>query len=160
MPLPISGWKDDNGKDTWPKNYGGGGYTGPVTLRNAMKRSQNVSAAQVLLNMVGVDRSLDFLLKLGVDRDNINATPFGLALGSSGITPVQMAVAFGVLGNGGVYQKPISFLGISDSNGNVVWDSHQQQERRQVFRASTAWKGSRHPPADRATEQPNPVPPR
>jgi len=139
MPLPISGWKDDKGKDIWPKNYGGGGYTGPATLREAMKRSQNVSAAQVLLSMVGVDRSLDYLLKLGVDRDHIDATPFGLALGSSGITPVQMAVAFGVLGNGGVYQKPISFLGISDSNGNVVWDSHQQQERRQVFRASTAW---------------------
>ena len=139
MPLPISGWKNDAGEDTWPKNYGGGGYTGPVTLRVAMKRSQNVSAAQTLLTMVGVDRSLDFLLKLGVDRENIDATPFGLSLGSSGITPVQMAVAYGVLGNGGVYQKPISFLGISDSAGNVVWDSHQQQERRQVFRASTAW---------------------
>lgn len=139
MPLPISGWKDDDGNDTWPKNYGGGGYTGPTTLREAMKRSQNVSAAQTLLTMVGVDRSLDFLLKLGVDRDNIDATPFGLALGSSGITPVQMAVAYGVLGNGGVYQEPISILGISDSEGNVVWDSHQQQERRQVFRASTAW---------------------
>ena len=139
LPLPISGWKNNDGKDTWPKNFGGGGYTGPVTLREAMKRSQNVSAAQTLMTMVGVDRSLDFLLKLGVDRDNIDATPFGLSLGSSGITPVQMAVAYGVLGNGGVYQKPISFLGISDSSGNVVWDSHQQQDRRQVFRASTAW---------------------
>lgn len=139
IPVPISGWKNSDGKDTWPKNFGGGGYTGPVTLREAMKRSQNVSAAQTLLTMVGVDRSLDFLLKLGVDRDNIDATPFGLALGSSGITPVQMAVAFGVLGNGGVYQEPISFLGISDSEGNVVWDSHLEQERRQVFRASTAW---------------------
>ncbi len=139
MPLPISGWTDEDGKDTWPKNYGGGGYTGPVTLRTAMKRSQNVSAAYTLMNLVGVDRSVDFLLKLGVDRDHINATPFGLALGSSGITPVQMAVAYGVLGNGGVYQEPISVLGISDSAGNVVWDSHQQQERRQVFRASTAW---------------------
>ena len=48
-------------------------------------------------------------------------------------------MAFGVLGNGGVYQEPISFLGISDSNGNVVYDSHAQQERRQVFRPSTAW---------------------
>lgn len=139
LPLPISGWKNSEGKDIWPKNFGGGGYTGPVTLREAMKRSQNVSAAQTLLTMVGVDRSLDFLLKLGINRDNIDATPFGLSLGSSGITPVQMAVAYGVLGNGGVYQKPISFLGISDSEGHVIWDSHQQQERRQVFRASTAW---------------------
>ncbi len=139
MPLPISGWKNSEGKDTWPKNFGGGGYTGPVTLREAMKRSQNVSAAQTLMTMVGIDRSLDFLLKLGVARDNIDATPFGLSLGSSGITPVQMAVAYGVLGNGGVYQRPLSILGISDSNGRVVWDAHQQQKRRQVFRASTAW---------------------
>ena len=139
IPVPISGWKNNDGEDSWPKNYGGGGYTGPVTLRQAMKRSQNVSAAQTLLGMVGIDRSVDFLLKLGIDKDHIDATPFGLALGSSGITPVQMSVAFGVLGNGGVYQKPISFLGISDSAGNVVWDSHQQQERRQVFRPSTAW---------------------
>ncbi len=139
MPLPISGWTDENGKDTWPKNYGGSGYTGPTTFRTAMKQSQNVSAAYVLMNYVGVNRSVDFLMKLGVDSANINATPFGLALGSSGITPVQMAVAFGVLGNGGVYQASISVLGISDSDGNVVWDSHQQQERRQVFRASTAW---------------------
>ena len=50
-----------------------------------------------------------------------------------------MAVAFGLLGNGGVYQEPISVLGISDSSGNVVWDGHAQQERRQVYRASTAW---------------------
>ena len=91
------------------------------------------------MNLVGIDRSVDFLLKSGVDLEHINATPFGLALGSSGITPVQMAVAYGVLGNGGVYQEPISVLGISDSSGNVVWDGHAQQERRQVYRQSTAW---------------------
>lgn len=139
MPVPIKGWTGSDGKDTWPKNYGGSDYVGPETLRTALRRSHNVGAAQTLLTMVGVDRSADYLLKLGVDRKNIDATPFGLSLGSSGITPVEMAVAFGVLGNSGVYQAPISFLGISDSNGKVVWDSHAQQERRQVFRPGTAW---------------------
>lgn len=139
MPLPISGWRGSDGKDTWPKNYGGGGYVGPETLREALKRSHNVGAAQTLMTMVGVDRSTDYLLQLGVKRENIDETPFGLSLGSSGITPVEMAVAFGVLGNGGVYQEPISFLGISDSNGKVVYDSHAQQARRQVFRPATAW---------------------
>ncbi len=138
IPVPIAGWTGSDGKDSWPKNYDGR-YSGPVTLRNAMRSSLNVGAAQTLLTMVGVDRSTDFLLRLGVDRSNIDSTPFGLALGSSGITPMQLAVAFGVLGNGGVYQQPISFLGISDSSGNVVYDSHAQQERRQVFRPSTAW---------------------
>ena len=139
IPVPIAGWTGDDGKDAWPRNYGGGGYVGPETLREAIRRSHNVSSAQVLLQYVGVDRSVDYLMQEGVDRDNIDATPFGLSLGSSGITPVQLAVAYGVLGNGGVYQEPISILGISDSAGNVIWDAHAKQERRQVFRTSTAW---------------------
>ena len=139
MPIPIPGWTGSDGTDSWPKNFGGGGYVGPETLREALKRSHNVGAAQTLMIRVGMDRSLDYLLKLGVNREQIDVTPFGLSLGSSGITPVEMAVAFGVLGNGGVYQQPISFLGISDSNGRVVYDSHAQQDRRQVFKPSTAW---------------------
>ncbi len=139
MPLPIKGWTGSDGKDSWPRNYGGGGYVGPQTLRQAMKKSHNVSAAQTLVNYVGVETSVEYLVRMGVDRDNIDATPFGLSLGSSGITPLQETVAFGVLANGGVYQKPISFLGISDSNGHVVYDSHALQQRTQVFRPSTAW---------------------
>ncbi|MBQ8202600.1 MAG: PBP1A family penicillin-binding protein [Clostridia bacterium] len=139
MPLPISGWKDDNGRDTWPRNYGGSYYAGPQTLRQAIVNSHNTAAAQTLMTMVGVERSVDFLHRLGIDDDHIDATPFGLSLGSSGITPLQMAVAFGVLADGGVYQEPISVLGISDSEGNVVWDGHAQQERRRVFSESTAY---------------------
>ena len=139
MPLPIRGWRDSRGNDSWPTNYGGGGYVGPETLRTAMTKSHNTAAAYTLMNRVGVERSVDFLHRMGVDDGHIDATPFGLSLGSSGITPLQMTVAYGVLANGGVYQEPISVLGISDSNGNVVWDGHQHQERRRVFSDSTAY---------------------
>lgn len=139
MPLPISGWKDAKGNDSWPNNYGGGGYVGPETLRESIKKSHNVSAAYTLLNFVTVERSVDYLHRMGIDDAHIDATPFGLSLGSSGITPVQMTVAYGVLANGGVYQEPISILGISDSNGNVIWDGHQNQQRRRVFSESTAY---------------------
>ena len=138
MPLPIAGWRD-NGKDTWPRNYGGSSYTGPITLRESMKRSYNTGAAQTMMTMVGVERAVDFLRQMGVDDDHIDATPFGVTLGSSGITPLQMSVAYGVLANGGVYQEPISVLGISDGEGRVVWDGHANQERRRVFSASTAY---------------------
>jgi len=139
MPVPVSGWKDASGKDSWPQNYGGGGYKGPQSFRNAMRNSHNTSAAQILMSYVGVNQAVSYLRLLGVDDKNINADPFGLALGSSGITPVQMAVAFGTIANKGVYQQPISFSRIVDSNGNVVVDMHQQQDRRQVFKASTAY---------------------
>ena len=139
IPVPINGWKDSRGRNSWPKNYGGGGYVGPETLRAGMAKSHNTAAASVLMNMVGVDRSVDFLHRMGVDDGHIDATPFGLSLGSSGITPLQMTVAYGVLANGGVYQEPISVLGISDSSGRIIWDGHQHQDRRRVFSDSTSW---------------------
>jgi len=139
MPTPISGWKDSSGKDAWPQNYGGGGYKGPQSFRDAMRNSHNTSAAQILMSYVGVNRSVNYLRLMGVDDKNINADPFGLALGSSGITPVQMAVAFGTIANKGVYQEPISFSHILDSNGNVYVDMRQRQDRHQVFKPSTAY---------------------
>ena len=139
MPLPISGWKGSDGKDSWPKNYGGGGYVGPETLRRALMKSHNTAAAQAELTMVGVERSVDFLLRMGVNKSHIDETPFGVTLGSSGITPLEMSVCFGVMANGGVYQAPISVLGISDSEGNVVWDGHANQTRRRVFSEATSW---------------------
>ena len=139
MPVPISGWKDSSGKDSWPKNYGGGGYKGPQSFRSALRNSYNTAAAQILMTYVGVSRSVEYLHLMGVPDKNINADPFGLALGSSGLTPVQMAVAFGTIANKGVYQQPLSFSRIVDSNGNVVVDMHQQQDRHQVFKPSTAY---------------------
>ena len=138
MPVPISGWKDSSGKDSWPKNYGGGGYKGPQSFRSALRNSYNTAAAQIL-TYVGVSRSVEYLHLMGIPDKNINADPFGLALGSSGLTPVQMAVAFGTIANKGVYQQPLSFSRIVDSNGNVVVDMHQQQDRHQVFKPSTAY---------------------
>ena len=139
MPVPISGWKDSSGKDSWPKNYGGGGYKGPQSFRSALRNSYTTAAAQILMTYVGVSRSVEYLHLMGIPDKNINADPFGLALGSSGITPVQMAVAFGTIANKGVYQQPLSFSRIVDSNGNVVVDMHQQQDRHQVFKPSTAY---------------------
>ncbi len=139
MPIPIPGWRGADQKDTWPKNYGGSSYRGPESMRTALVKSDNTAAAQALMNYVGVERSVDYLLRLGVGRERISETPFGVALGSSGISAVEMAVAFGVLGNGGIYQSPISFLGILDSEGNVVYDSHANQARRMVFKPSAAW---------------------
>ncbi len=139
MPLPIQGWQDEHRQDTWPKNYGGSSYRGPETLRTSLVKSDNTPTAYAMMNYVGVERSQDFLLRMGVNEKHINKTPFGLALGSSGITPFEMSVAFGVLGNGGVYQEPITFLGLFDSNKNSLYDGHTNQVRRKVFSPSTAY---------------------
>ena len=139
MPLPIKGYLDNHLNETWPQNYGGSSYRGPQTLRQAIVKSDNTAAAYALMNYVGVDNSVKFLKLLGASDEHINATPFGVALGSSGLTPLEMTVAFGALANAGVYQQPISFLGIADSSGNVIYDAHANQTRYQVFSPATAY---------------------
>lgn len=139
MPVPIHGWNDGTGKDYYPSNYGGGGFTGPTTFRKSIKQSYNTSAAQAFMYYVGIERGVQFLNAMGVKDSNIQKTPFGMALGASGITPVQMATAYGTLANGGVYQKPMAFSRIEDSDGNVLVDRHSTQQRRLVFKESTAW---------------------
>ncbi len=139
MPVPVDGWIGSDGKDTWPQNYGGSSYRGPETLREALVRSDNTAAAYCMSTYVGVDRAADTLRELGVSESHINRTPFGVTLGSSGVTPLEMAVAFGVLGNGGVYQTPMSILGITNSAGETIYDAHAAQDRRQIFKPSTAY---------------------
>ena len=139
MPIPIKGWRNSDGEDYFPQNYGGGGFTGPETLRQAMRTSHNTSAAQALMQYVGVDNSYSFMRQLGIAERNINKDAYGLALGSSGVTPIQMAVAFGAIANEGEYLQPTSFSRVIDAGGNVILNALVTRERRPVFHKSTAW---------------------
>lgn len=136
MPIKINGWNSSRG---YPQNYGGGGYAGPESMRTAMMKSHNTSTAQALYNYVGIDNSVYYLKQLGVSESHINADGAGLALGTSGITPVEMAAAFGAIGNKGEYVSPVAFTRVLNTDGSVFLESSTYQERRQAFKESTAW---------------------
>jgi len=137
LPLPISGWLDDSGKETYPS--GGSSSYGPVTLRTGIVRSLNAATAWTLMELVGLDDSYNYLVDMGVNPAHINKSGAGLALGTSGITPVEMAGAFAAIANAGVYQEPLSFTLVTDREGNVILDAKEIRDSRQVFKPSTAW---------------------
>ena len=134
IPTAIPGWNTDKG-------YPSGGLTnpGPVSMREAIRQSLNVVSARVLLDYVTIQDSVSYLEKLGIDPATFSATPSGLALGSAGISTLDMAVAFGSIANSGTYIRPVSFTKIVDKNGNVVLDTTLKTESHPVFKASTAW---------------------
>lgn len=136
VPLPISGWGTERG---YPNNYSGYGFSGAQTLRTAIIKSINVVAAQTLMGKVTVEDSKNYLLNLGFNPEYINADGPGLALGTSGPTVIEMAAAFGAIGNEGVYLEPVSFTKVVDSDGNIILDSEKIQTRRQVYKPTTAW---------------------
>ncbi len=116
----IEGWGGENG-------YPSGGLSdkqyGPVTLRTGLVKSLNVVAARLLLEYISIDASVEYLKKLGIEESQLNKDGAGLALGTSGITCVQMAAAYAAIANNGYYNTPTSFTKVLDENGNVVLDS-------------------------------------
>lgn len=136
VPLPIEGWISDLG---YPRNYGGGGFTGPVTMREGVIKSLNTVAARTLLQNVGTTDSYNYLINLGVSKDRLDSSPSGLALGTAGISTLDLAGAYATIANKGLYQQPISFTVVKDGNNNVVLDARTMRATRQVFKPSTSW---------------------
>jgi len=85
-----------------PKNYHGK-YAGIVTIQRALELSINIPAVKTWM-MVGADRIVDFAKRCGVTSD-IPRYPSS-ALGSAGISPMEMVAAYNVFANNGVYVKP------------------------------------------------------
>jgi len=135
MDGPIVGWNTEKG-------YPSGGLDsryGPVTFRRALMSSLNVPASRILMDDVTPDISAQYLYNLGASEDKINVDGAGLALGTSGLTPIQMSAAYATIANGGVYNKPLSFTKVLDANGNVILDADEVRETHRVFQESTAW---------------------
>ena len=137
LPLPIEGWISEKG---YPRNYGGT-FSGPVTMREALYRSINNAAARVLMEYVTLDESYRTLESLGISTSSISKDGSGLALGTSGISVFEMAVAYGAIGNSGIYTEPIAFTQVVDSDGNILLDASAPsvQIRRTVFSPSANW---------------------
>ncbi len=134
LPVPIDGWDSEKG---YPA--GGSSLYGPVTLRTALVNSLNSATAYTLLNDVGLDDSYNYLIQMGINPSHISKTGSGLALGTSGITPIEMAGAYATIANGGLYLEPLSFTRVVDRDGVDILNADDIRVRHQVFSESTAW---------------------
>lgn len=116
-PVVYTG-KSEKGETTeWkPKNYEDK-FFGPTTFRHALAHSQNVVTVKILED-IGVGYAADYIRKLGIESpQNRDLT---LALGSSAVTPMELATAYAVFANGGVRLRPTFITRISDRDGNVL----------------------------------------
>ena len=79
--------------------------------------------------------------RLGIPAAQINSDGPGLALGTSGITPIQMCAAYAAIANNGYYLEPLSFTKVTDSEGNVILDADliRGTQKKVYNEASTAY---------------------
>ena len=123
------------GGKTWPKNWYSG-YKGHMTLREAVEQSVNVCAVKVYQQM-GPEFPVEQLKKMGVTsvvegNDGYNdLNPAALALGGMtyGISPLEMAAAYGIFPNQGQYTSPISYTKITNSNDEVILENTPETQQ-------------------------------
>ncbi len=121
--------------DRWaPHNYDHS-QGGPTTLRDALKRSLNLVTARLVQEIVPPKTVVDYARKLGLTTEL--PVVDAIALGSGGVSPIELTSAFGVFANQGILAKPTYISQIVDKFGNIV--EEHQLEVREVLRKETAY---------------------
>jgi penicillin-binding protein 1A len=92
-------------------------HRGRMTLKYALMRSINAISAQ-LISRVTPQKVIETIRKFGI-TSKIEEVP-SVALGTAGISPLQMAAAFAMFANDGVYYKPIFIKRVEDANGVIL----------------------------------------
>lgn len=123
----------------YPTNYESGVYEGLITIRNAVRKSQNVVAAQVWKNYLGADKSIEYLKKVNIDRSNEKYVSLSLGGLNEGVNPLLMAAAYVPFVNNGVYQEPIAYTKVTDDKGNIILDKKQTQAKNIAYKETTAF---------------------
>lgn len=100
-----------------PHNYGYV-YNGRLVIRRAIALSDNICAVK-WMNTVGPKAMIATAHAMGIESplaDNLTT-----ALGSSGVTPMEMARGVSTLANGGKRVQPIAVLKVTTPSGRVVF---------------------------------------
>lgn len=105
-----------------PSNFEGN-FLGPITLRQAMKDSRNVPAVR-LFDQLGSAPVLSFASRFGIDTSNFPRNDLTVALGSQDVAPMDMAIAYATIANGGYKVEPVLIKKITTMEG-VIFEAMQ-----------------------------------
>ena len=109
----------DASGETWsPENYEGE-YTGMVQIRKALAKSINIISIRIY-DLVGPDRIANYAGRmLKIQETSFTPTPT-LALGSTEVTPFELATGYAVYANRGRDVIPYAVRYVIDRDGNEL----------------------------------------
>ncbi len=110
-------------------------FLGPITLRYALAQSRNVVAVK-LAEQLGIDKVIEYAKRMGV-KAPLEAN-LSLALGTSGVAPLDQAAGYATLANAGIHIDPTPIRIVRDSFGTPVLDNSYPQQT-EVVSAGTAY---------------------
>ena len=101
-------------------------FRGQVTLRRALEESINIPTV-LLLDAVGIDPIVSLAYRMGIISEL--RREYGLALGTSEVSLLELTSAYGVLANQGIRVAPSGVRRVTGANGDILELSEDVGER-------------------------------
>ncbi len=122
---PISLSAEEAGGTAWePQNYDGS-TSDPVSMRTALTKSLNLVSIRILQG-IGPYYARDYIRRFGFDPAR-HPPYLTMALGAGGVTPLQLAAAYGVFANGGYGVNPYLIDKVYDKDGRLLMQASPQK---------------------------------
>lgn len=117
---------DDNRPDYTPRNYNDRYADGEITMAQALALSDNIYAVKTHL-FLGEETLAETVKQFGI-HSKMNKVP-SLALGTSGVSVLEMANAYSLFANGGKKVTPVLIKRIENHQGEVIFEGGEDREQ-------------------------------
>ncbi len=107
-----------DGTEWKPRNFTGE-FNGPMTIREALRRSINMVAIKLAME-VGLETVVQTAKRMGL-RTDIERVP-ATAIGAATVIPMEMAEAYTTFSNLGEKVRPFVIERVEAADGEVLWD--------------------------------------
>lgn len=103
---------------------------GKITVRRAVESSQNIPFVEIMQELKPKS-SIKYLKKMGISTLTKEDETLVLSLGGlqKGISPLEMAAAYAMISNDGVYIEPTFYTTINNKTGETIVKAHQTKRR-------------------------------
>jgi len=109
----------DRRNNIWRPQNDGGGFAGPMRLRDALVQSRNLVSVR-MLDSIGVDFARKYISQFGFDPAELPPN-LSMSLGTASLTPLSMARGYAVFANGGSLVTPWFIDEVKDNQGKVIF---------------------------------------
>ncbi|MBN1850710.1 MAG: PBP1A family penicillin-binding protein [Deltaproteobacteria bacterium] len=117
LDAPYISSLDPKDEELWrPRNYKEQ-FFGPTLFRTALIKSRNVITVKILKE-IGISTVISYARQMGIESDL--SPDLSLALGSSGLSLLEITTTYSVFGNNGMLVQPIFINRIEDRTGQII----------------------------------------
>ena len=103
---------------------------GKITVRRAVESSQNIPFVEIMQELKPKN-SIKYLKKMGISTLTEEDETLVLSLGGlqKGISPLEMAAAYAMISNDGIYIEPTFYTTINNRIGETIVKTHQTKRK-------------------------------